>query len=83
MPQGEITGYNDLGKFVFHGEHWSKAGVECYLRSCRCEGCFYNQFENYPKCQMKASVLEMVKRLGKPSTERLIEASYRMKLERI
>jgi len=83
MPQGEITGYNDLGKYAFHTEHWSNAGVECYLRGCRCKDCFYQKYSNDEQCQMKASVLEMVKRLGKPSTERLIEASYRMKLERI
>ena len=54
---------------------WTETAVECYKRGCNCRGCFYENFfskpkygENEPKqkCQMKATVLELVRTLGTP-----------------
>jgi len=50
---------------------WTQTAIECYKRGCNCEGCFYTDFFNNSsqKCQMKASVLELVRVLGKPDIE--------------
>ena len=50
---------------------WTPTAIECYKRGCNCEGCFYTDFFNSSsqKCQMKASVLELVRVWGKPDIE--------------
>ena len=50
---------------------WTNTALECYKRGCVCEGCFYTDFFNgtSQRCQMKASVLELVRVLGKPNVE--------------
>ena len=50
---------------------WNNAAIDCYKRGCVCEGCFYADFFSggAQKCQMKASVLELVRVLGKPDVE--------------
>ena len=50
---------------------WTQTAIECYKRGCNCEGCFYTDFFNNSsqKCQMKASVLELVRVLVKPDIE--------------
>ena len=50
---------------------WTQTAIECYKRGCNCEGCFYTDFFNNSsqKCQMTASVLELVRVLGKPDIE--------------
>ena len=50
---------------------WTQTAIEGYKRGCNCEGCFYTDFFNNSsqKCQMKASVLELVRVLGKPDIE--------------
>lgn len=72
------TGFNDLGKFT-NVRWWTLAAVECYNRGCVCKGCinetgFYeNIFTKIKRpCQMKACVLESVRRFGKP-TKAIIE----------
>ena len=42
---------------------WTPTALECYKRGCNCEGCFYKDFfsGSSQKCQMKASVLELVR----------------------
>ena len=54
---------------------WTTTAIECYKRGCNCKGCFYKDFfsnskygENEPKqkCQMKATVLELVRTQGIP-----------------
>ena len=59
----------DMGRAVAV-RRWTPTAVECYKRGCNCEGCWYNEFFNgtYQKCQMKASVLELVRVMGAPST---------------
>lgn len=49
---------------------WTMSAKECYERYCRCNGCFMNDFfprsSGLYKCQMKKSVLELVKTQGIP-----------------
>ena len=47
---------------------WNETAKDCYKRGCNCAGCFYAAFftESRQKCQMKASVVELVRVLGKP-----------------
>lgn len=60
----------DFGRAVAV-RRWTTTAMECYKRGCNCEGCFYQDFFNKSsqKCQMKASVLELVRVLGKPEVE--------------
>ncbi|MBE7705932.1 MAG: hypothetical protein E7Z91_01615 [Cyanobacteria bacterium SIG30] len=60
----------DFGRAVAV-RRWTPTAMECYKRGCNCEGCFYADFFNNSsqKCQMKASVLELVRVLGKPDIE--------------
>ena len=50
---------------------WTTTALECYKRGCNCEGCFYRDFfsASSQKCQMKASVLELVRVIGAPDVE--------------
>jgi hypothetical protein len=50
---------------------WTPTALECYKRGCNCGGCFYQEFFNgtTQKCQMKASVLELVRVIGTPDLE--------------
>lgn len=50
---------------------WTQAAVECYQRGCRCSGCFYNDFfaGSPQKCQMKHTVLELVRTIGRPNLD--------------
>ena len=60
----------DLGRGI-SVRRWTNTAIECYKRGCVCSGCFYADFFNQTsqKCQMKASVLELVRVLGKPDVE--------------
>ena len=60
----------DMGRAVAV-RRWTITAVECYKRGCTCEGCFYNDFFSgtYHKCQMKASVLELVRVIGTPDVD--------------
>lgn len=57
----------DMGRSVAV-RRWTATAKECYKRGCNCDGCFYTTFfkGSGQKCQMKASVLELVRVLGKP-----------------
>ena len=50
---------------------WTPTALECYKRGCNCEGCYYKSFfeGSSQKCQMKASVLELVRVIGTPKVE--------------
>lgn len=50
---------------------WTQTSIDCYKRGCVCSGCFYSDFfKGSPqKCQMKSTVLELVRALGKPNIE--------------
>ena len=60
----------DMGRAVAV-RRWTNTALECYKRGCVCEGCFYTDFfaNSSQKCQMKSSVLELVRVLGKPDVE--------------
>lgn len=47
---------------------WTQDSIDCYKRGCICSGCFYYDFfnKNPQKCRMKATVLELVRVLGRP-----------------
>lgn len=44
--------------------NWSRSSIECWLRGCVCEGCYYQELDS--KCKCKETVIELVKRHGKP-----------------
>lgn len=50
---------------------WTQTAIDCYKRGCMCEGCFYKSFfkDSSQNCQMKSSVIELVRVLGKPDVE--------------
>ena len=60
----------DMGRAIAV-RRWTNTALECYKRGCMCEGCFYADFFSgtSQKCQMKASVLELVRVLGKPDVD--------------
>ena len=60
----------DMGRAVAV-RRWTATALDCYKRGCNCEGCFYKDFfsGSSQKCQMKASVLELVRVLGTPNVE--------------
>lgn len=47
---------------------WTPSARECYLRGGQCQGCFYLKFFEglKDKCQMKQTVLYLVRELGVP-----------------
>jgi hypothetical protein len=57
----------DLGRSA-SVRRWTSTAVECYKRGCVCSGCFYSEFfkSSPQKCQMKSTVLELVRVLGTP-----------------
>lgn len=59
----------DLGK-VASVRRWTKAAIDCYQRGCVCENCYYSEFfkDSPQRCQMKATVLELVRVLGVPQS---------------
>lgn len=47
---------------------WTKTACACYLRGCRCSGCYYEWFfrDSPYKCKMKYTILELIKKFGLP-----------------
>ena len=60
----------DMGRAVAV-RRWTPTAIDCYKRGCNCEGCYYKDFFNgsSQRCQMKASVLELVRTIGTPNVE--------------
>ena len=69
---------------MFQGYKWTISARECYLRQqtgLGCKGCFYEDFftkptrlsewklGEYATCQMKKSIIELVKTIGVPKDE--------------
>lgn len=46
---------------------WTPSAIECYNRGCICSGCPMKDLIKSQKCQMKTSVLELVRKLGVPN----------------
>ena len=70
MEKKQVLKSRDMGRAVAV-RRWTTTAMECYKRGCNCEGCFYTYFfgKSSQKLQMKASVLELVRVLGKPDIE--------------
>jgi len=68
LGEGFVLRCRDLGR-VASVRRWTKAAIDCYQRGCACTNCYYSGFFNGSpqKCQMKATVLELVRVLGKPN----------------
>jgi hypothetical protein len=58
---------NELGNFANSMIHWTVQAVECYRNGCICRNCDVKIKSQ--KCQMKAAVLELFKKFGKPKEE--------------
>ena len=60
----------DMGRAVAV-RRWTTTAIECYKRGSNSEGCFYSDFfsGSSQKCQMKASVLELVRVIGTPDVD--------------
>lgn len=58
---------NDLG-YTCSVYHWTRTAIECYERGCVCHKCPVQNILSQ-KCKMKVSVLELVKKFGKPSNK--------------
>ena len=60
----------DMGRAVAV-RRWTPTATDCYKRGCKCDGCFYRDFFSgtTQKCQMKASVLELVRTIGTPEVD--------------
>ena len=46
-------------------EKWTDISKLCYKRKCKCKGCYYNKYLD-SKCQMKYSVIKLIKVFGIP-----------------
>ena len=58
--------YNDLGYFIYRNlRAWSKSAIECYKNNLMCNLCSLPE-DLKPKCKMKATVIELYKKFGKP-----------------
>jgi hypothetical protein len=61
---------NDLGRYIPSSiRRWSESAIFCLKRCCRCTGCPVRI--DTQKCQMKAAVLELFKKFGKPKEEEI------------
>ena len=58
---------NDLGQYS-DTKRWTNLAVFCYNRGCKCSDCFYCQrsLDLSERCQVKGSVLNLVKLIGPP-----------------
>lgn len=46
---------------------WTTTAIECYKRGCNCQGCLIKKLIKSQKCQMKSSVIELVRLYGIPN----------------
>lgn len=65
MNISKIMGY------VPNPRRWTISALECYIRGCNCDGCFYQNYLTEYECQMKATVLKLVKMYGIPTEKDL------------
>ena len=50
-------------------ENWTTQAIDCYKRNCICKGCILNTLES--KCEMKKTVIELVRLIGLPPERKL------------
>ena len=59
--------YNLLGS-IGSVRYWTTDAINCYKRGCICEGCpIREMIKSLSRCQMKATVLELVRIHGIPT----------------
>ena len=48
--------------------HWTTSAIQCYMRGCVCDGCFYQNFfsDKNHKCQMKIAIMSLIRNNGLP-----------------
>ena len=63
--------HNDLGAFSNNNlaGGWTPQAVECWSIDCVCARCTIQKMMPSTKCQMKATVIELVKKYGNPNKE--------------
>ena len=61
----------DMGRAIAV-KRWTPTALECYKRGCRCANCpMFNILGD--RCQMKVSVVNLVRRFGAPGKVRFNE----------
>lgn len=61
--------YNEIGKYsTANLRGWSIQAAECFNINCECIMCKVPRIMD-SKCEMKATVLELYKRFGRPTSE--------------
>jgi hypothetical protein len=61
-------------------KRWTKSAIDCYNRGCKCSECEYSKILTSP-CQMKKTVIELVRVLGKPNIKRTVEDITKRQIE--
>ena len=56
-----------MQKMYYKLQRWTPSAVECYQRGCICSNCPVQEFIKSQKCQMKSSVIELVRLYGIPN----------------
>lgn len=54
---------------------WTEDSVYCYERGCNCQGCYMKDLIESIPCQMKKSVMELVRKFGKPQEEKQLSST--------
>lgn len=60
-------------------KNWTPTAIDCYRIGCSCQKCNLNRIyflSSGFKCKMKETVFELVKRLGAPKEEEVIQGEY-------
>ena len=53
---------------IYHRlQRWTPSAIECYERGCICVNCPMKRFITSQKCQMKSSVIELLRLYGIPN----------------
>ncbi len=53
-------------------ENWTPTAIDCFEIGCRCSSCLLNKLYfngDSSKCMMKYTVIELVRKKGKPDTK--------------
>ena len=51
-----------------YAAQWTQGSIDCYNRGCRCEGCYMKDMLE-TRCDMKVSVMELVRKFGAPKED--------------
>lgn len=54
---------------------WTEGSVYCYERGCNCQGCYIKDLIESMPCKMKSSVMELVRKFGKPQEEKQLSST--------